>query len=181
MSLLPQIRVGKDEGAKLRLRDAYAWHQQLWSAFPGRDGQRRGFLFRVDDQREDFRVLLLSPEAPVQQAWGAWDVKQVADGFLGHDQYLFQVRANPTIKRVVWAADGELKKNGRRTPIYEASALLAWMERKGNQSGFALLQCTPSPGIQSYFEKDRRRGKHVAVDFRGTLRVTDRAAFQKTF
>lgn len=181
MSYVSRVRVGKGEAARLHLSDPYVWHQQLWRAFPGKDGELRKFLFRIDDRREAFRVLVLSPEPPVVPDWGRWEVRKVAEGFLSHDQYIFQVRANPTIKHVVRDAAGERKKNGRRTGIYDSEKLRAWIGRKALQSGIEILDCSAGPPIHSYFVKERRRGKHIAVDFQGALRVKDRAAFEKTF
>jgi CRISPR system Cascade subunit CasE len=181
MSYLSQIRVGKGEAARLRLQDAYSWHQELWRAFPGKDGELRSFLFRVEDRHEVFQVLLLSPEAPVVPDWGSWEVKKVANSFLSHDHYLFQVRANPTIKRVVRDTAGERKKNGRRTGIYDPEGLQAWIRRKALQAGIEILDCSAGPPIHGYFVKEGRRGKHIAVDFQGTLRVRDRAVFENTF
>jgi CRISPR system Cascade subunit CasE len=181
MSYVSQIRVDKAEAARLRLRDSYAWHGKLWQAFPGRDGAPRTFLFRVDDRHDYFRVLLLSPGAPLHQAWGTWEIKAIGESFLAHERYRFQLRANPTVKRVVRGDEGNVKKNGRRTGIYDADGLRAWMERKAKQSGFELLQCGAGPAIPSFFVKDGRRGKQIAVDFEGALRVTDSAVFKGAF
>jgi len=181
MNFLSQIHVGKAEAARLRLHDSYAWHRRLWDAFPGRDGQRRPFLFRVDDKHDSFRVLLLSTEPPNAQPWGAWELAEVGATFLAHDRYLFQVRANPTVKRIVRQNGGSFKKNGRRTGIYATDALIDWMRRKGEQSGFEVVQCIASPPIHAYFVKQGRRGKHIGVDFQGVLRVTDQVAFRHVF
>ena len=181
MSYLSQIHVGKGEAAKLRLHDSYAWHRRLWLAFPGRDGEPRSFLFRVDDKHDAFRALLLSPEAPSPQGWGAWQVAEVGPSFLAHKHYLFQVRANPTVKRVVRDEGGGLKKNGRRTGIYDQEGLLSWLQRKAMQAGFEVLECSPGPPIHGYFVRGGRRGKHIGVDFQGVLLVTDRVAFERAF
>jgi CRISPR system Cascade subunit CasE len=181
MTFLSQIWVGKDEAASLRLRDAYAWHGQLWRAFPNRDGQDRPFLFRIDDKHEAFRILLLAPDRPTEQPWGRWERKDVKRGFLDHDRYLFQVRANPTVKRVVRDEAGERKKNGRRTGIYDHDGLRGWIERKAAQSGFELIECSIGPPMETRFVKSGQRGKHIAVDFQGVLRVTDRPVFQNAF
>ncbi len=181
MSYLSQIRVEKEEAANLRLHDPYAWHQQLWRAFPGRDAQPRDFLFRVDDRHDAFRVLLLSAERPGRASWGTWVVKEIAQTFLGHDRYLFQVRANPTIKRVIRDNAGGKKKNGRRTAIYDPAGLRSWIERKAQQSGFEVLQCAAGPAIRSYFNKGGRRGEHIAVDYQGVLQVLDRMSFERAF
>ncbi len=181
MSYLSRIQLGKAEAAKLLLRDSYAWHRRLWLTFPGQEGQRRSFLFRIDDRHDAFRVLLLSPGPPAPQAWGAWQVAEVKPDFLRHERYLFQVRANPTVKRVVHEGGGAFKRNGRRTGIYDREGLRSWMGRKAAQSGFALLECDPGPPMHGSFVKDGRGGKHTGVDFRGALRVTDSAAFERAF
>lgn len=181
MSYLSQIYIGKAEAARLRLADSYAWHQQLWRAFPGNDSEPRSFLFRVDDKHSAFRVLMLSGLEPSEQSWGAWEVRVVSDSFLAHSRYIFQVRANPTVKRAVFDNRGAFKKNGRRTGIFNAEELRSWIDRKARQSGFDLIECTAGPAINSFFVKDGRRGKHVAVDFQGVLTVNDYSAFQKAF
>lgn len=181
MSYLSRVTLDKGEAAKLLLRDSYSWHQRLWQAFPQSDGEPRHFLFRVDDQHETFRVLLLSAERPVAPAWGTWETKRIADRFLSRERYLFQVRVNPTIKRVIRDAAGERKKNGRRTGIYDPEELRAWLRRKGPQVGIEILDCSASAATHSYFIKEGKRGKHIAVDFQGLLKVNDRAAFEKTF
>jgi CRISPR system Cascade subunit CasE len=181
MSYLSRVRVDKGEAARLRLGDTYAWHQQLWRVFPREDGAPRDFLFRLDDRRGTFRVLVLSPEPPTVPDWGSWEVKAVADSFLSHDRYAFQIRANPTIKRVVRDAAGGRKKNGRRTGIYDPQELNAWIRQKALQSGIEIIDCSAGPAIHGYFVKKGQRGKHIAVDFQGLLRVADRAAFEEAF
>jgi CRISPR system Cascade subunit CasE len=181
MTWLSQIHVGKDEAARLRLNDTYAWHQRLWQVFSDTGEQERSFLFRIDDRHHRFRVLLLSPGAPSEQGWGTWQSKEVAPSFLQHDCYYFQLRANPTVKRVTRGDNGERKKNGRRTAIYDAGGLRDWIERKAIQSGFELLSFTSDPPIPYFFVKKGHRGKHIAVDFKGSLRVTNQERFERAF
>jgi CRISPR system Cascade subunit CasE len=178
---LSQVHIGKGEAVRAGLRDGYAWHKALWAAFPDRDGEARRFLFRVDDGRDSFRVLLLSPERPVVPEWGSWQTKLVREGFLEHDRYLFQLRANPTIKRIVRDEAGERQRNGPRTAIYDAEGLTSWLERKAGQSGFAVLESVAGPPLSSFFVKDGKRGKHVGVDFTGLLEVVDTGAFTRAF
>jgi hypothetical protein len=48
-------------------RNVYGWHEAIWNVFPGRDEDKRldlGFLFRVDDRRQEFRVHVLSAVHP---------------------------------------------------------------------------------------------------------------------
>jgi len=181
MKILSQVWIGKDEAAKKGFSDSYAWHQAIWTAFPGQDGEPRTFLFRVDDKQDSFRLLILSQLEPEPPGWGAWERKQIAPTFLEYEQYRFQVRVNPTIKRVVRTDSGIREKNGRRVGIYKHDALLAWMERKAQNAGFELLECMIGPAITSYFFKNGKRGKHVSVDFSGLLKVTDKNRFKRAF
>ena len=58
---LTQLHVAYDQAVRLlRIRDSYDWHQHLWQAFPGRDGEARDFLVRIDEKEETYRVLILS-------------------------------------------------------------------------------------------------------------------------
>jgi len=174
MSYLSLIHVGKSEAARLRLSDAYAWHQRLWETFPGQDGQPRNFLFRVEDRHDAFRIYLLSPGAPQTPDWGHWQTKAIAPSFLDHDRYCFHLRANPTMRR---------DTDHRRLGIFDESRLHSWFRRKAAEHGFeappqALTIGAPTEEI---FVRSGRRGKHVAVDFAGVLMVRDRARFRDTY
>ena len=171
---LSRITLGKSQAAQLNLSDAYAWHQKLWEAFPGHDGERREFLFRVDDAGRDFRVFLLSTPEPAPPSWGYWEPKKVAESFLAHDGYRFQLRANPTMRR---------SSDRRRLAIYSENGLRDWIQRKARQHGFQLQGETLLVGapIDEFFVKKGRGGKHVSVDFQGALAVTDRDAFRDAF
>ncbi len=174
MIWLAQALVPKREAAARKLRDSYAWHQAIWTAFPGRDGQPREFLFRLDDRGPAFRLLVLSAQRPTPPQWGRWQVKSVADSFLEHDRYRFQLKANPTMRR---------REDRRRIALYDEAKLREWMRRKAEQAGFRIADDSLVVGapMDETFVRDHRRGKHVAVDFQGLLRVTDRERFQHAF
>ena len=174
MSHLSQAFVPFAAAADARLTDGYAWHQAIWQAFPGRADDARDFLFRVDRRKEGFRVLLLSAYAPEATDVLAWQTKAVGPSFLTHDFYRFQLKANPTMRR---SADK------RRLAIYDETRLRDWIKRKASTGGFALVDDLLDIGapVDESFVKDGRRGKHVAVDFAGVLRVTDRSRFTTSF
>ena len=174
MNYLTRISLGRSQAASMRLADAYAWHQKLWEAFPDRDGEKRNFLFRIDDAGQDFRVLLLSGITPTPPQWGHWSTKSVAESFLQHPNYRFQIRANPTMRR---------SKDGKRLGIYQENRLREWICRKAQINGFAILEESLTVGapIDEFFRKNGKRGQHVSVDFRGLLSVTEYSAFAKAF
>jgi CRISPR system Cascade subunit CasE len=179
MNWLTRVRVSTIEAAKMRLSDNYAWHQTLWRAFPGRDGERRDFLTRVDRRDQFFEALILSPNEPTQQTWGRWEPKPVAPSFLEHSRYRFALRANPTVKRV--DKTGKRWKNGYRTAICDLEELKTWLKTKGESGGFAIEAVDCDPPVREPFFRKNSRGTHVRVDFRGVLAVTNHKRFQEVF
>jgi CRISPR system Cascade subunit CasE len=174
VNTLTQITVNKTVAAHKCLSDAYAWHKALWEAFPDRPDDNRDFLFRTDDQRSEFRVLLLSPYKPTPQTWGQWESKPISEDFLTHSHYAFQLKVNPTKRRC---------EDRRRLGIYNVTELKDWMTRKAQQFGFSLIEESLSIGspMDETFLKNHHRGKHVSVDFTGHLTVTDPIAFKTGF
>jgi len=171
---LTLIQLHKRDAANKQLRDNYTWHQALWEAFPGRPDDNRDFLFRVDDKHPWFRVFLLSAIRPVPQSWGHWQTKQVAETFLNRRQYAFQLKANPTMRRC---------HDRRRVGICTEAGLRQWMLRKAEQHGFALDTESLVIGapIEEIFTRGQQLGKHISVDFKGYLTVTDRNSFKAAF
>lgn len=184
MSYLTQALLDLDMAERMKLCDVYDWHQLVWQAFPGRDGQKRDFLTRLDRRERDgvFRLLILSPCPPIRpNPWPAgddeaWRTREIGPGFLTHEHYRFQLRANPT-KR-----DNSTRK---RVPLRTDDALRVWLERKAAAAGFAV-----DPGSLRIMQEGRewfrieargRSGFHHAVEFEGILSVTDRKAFGEAF
>lgn len=188
MTYLTQVTLDFATAARLRLRDCYDWHQAVWKAFPGRDGERRDFLTRLDRRREGFRLLIVSPVQPVRPDWcpeqeESWKSKPIPETYFTRSQYAFQLSANPTKKVAKEQPDGSLSKNGRRVPLRKREELVGWINRKGEQGGFAVDESTLrtfSRG-REYFEKQGRHGLHSAVEFQGLLEVNDPTKFHHTF
>jgi CRISPR system Cascade subunit CasE len=188
MTYLTQVTLDFATAAKLRLRDSYDWHQAVWKAFPGRDREPRGFLTRLDQRREGFRLLMVSPVEPTRPDWcptapDSWKTKAIPETYFTRCRYAFQLCANPTKKVVKLDADGSPTKNGKRVPLRQREELVAWLKRKGEQGGFTADEATLrtfSRG-REYFEKNGQRGLHSAAEFQGVLTVTDPAKFHETF
>jgi CRISPR system Cascade subunit CasE len=188
MTYITQVTIDFATAAKLGLRDSYRWHQAAWKAFPGRDDKQRDFLTRLDQDRDGFRLLLVSLVQPVRPEWcppdsESWKSKAIPDTYFTRGRYAFQLCANPTKKVCKELPDGTLTKNGRRVPISKREDLLEWINRKAAQGGFALDEDTLrtfSRG-REYFQKKGQAGLHSAVEFKGILTVTDTAKFHPTF
>ena len=187
MSYLTQILVPYELAVRqLRIRDSYDWHQRVWQAFQGRDGEKRDFLTRIDEVDEAYRVLILSPTAPQKPDWCPTDCfqsKEMPPDFFQHGSYRFSLLANPTKKETKPGPDGRKIRTGRRIGLYKPEELLAWMQRKAEAGGFAVEgepRIIPKPRSYFHQSKTKMNGVHHAVEFQGVLRVTDAAQFETT-
>jgi CRISPR system Cascade subunit CasE len=182
---LTQILVAYEDAVRLlRIRDTYDWHQRVWQAFGGRDGQARDFLIRVDRKEEAYRVLMLSRSVPTKPDWCPTDcfgTKEIPDGFFAHPRYRFSLLANPTKKLRVDNADGSRKKNGRRVPLVKREDLVAWLQRKAAAGGFTTdpdsLRTIPR-GREYFHQAGAVHGTHAAIEFQGELTVADPGQFR---
>jgi len=183
---LTQILVSYEDAIRLlRIRDTYDWHQRIWQAFGGRDGQSRDFLIRVDRKEEAFRVLMLSRSVPAKPDWcptHCFGTKEIPDSFFAHSRYRFSLLANPT-KKIRSNKDGQRTKNGRRVPLTQREELVGWLERKAEAGGFRVDvdQVRAIPRGREFFHKDGiSHGTHAAVEFQGELTVTEVGQFRST-
>lgn len=187
MSYLTQILVPYETAVRhLKIRDSYDWHQRVWQAFKGRDGEKRDFLSRVDEMDEAYRLLIVSPTEPTKPDWCPTDcfqTKVIPEDYLAAGTFRFSLLVNPT-RKVRSDAAGNRTKNGRRLPLTKREDLLVWMQRKAEAGGFDIgdvesLRTIPKP--RSYFQKAGMSGVHFAVEFQGVLTVTDAKLFCCTF
>lgn len=194
MSWLTQICLDHATVARRKLLDNHDWHRVAWQCFPGRPSDGRDFLTRVDESPQGFRLLIVSPQSPTRPDWcleHGWKSSEIPAKYFDCSRYAFQLRANPTKKVIdlnkqkIVGNDGRINrnKNARRIPLRDPSDLAAWFQRKATAGGFAIEADTLRiiPEGQDHFNKAHQRGVHASVEFRGTLRVTDPDAFQRTF
>ncbi len=188
MSYLTQILVPYELAVRqLRIRDSYDWHQRVWQAFKQRDGEKRDFLSRLDEMDDAYRLLILSPTEPQKPEWCPSDCfhsKPIPEDYFSHERYRFSLLANPTKKLVNVDEHGKARSTGKRVALTKREDLIRWMQRKAQTGGFDIgdpeaLRTAPKP--RSYFEKKGMHGVHYAVEFQGTLMITDSALFRATF
>ncbi len=183
---LTQILVPYEDAVRLlKIRDSYDWHQRVWQAFGGRDGEVRDFLIRVDRKEEAYRVLILSRSVPKKPDWcptACFGTKTIPDDYFQHARYRFSLLANPTRKLRAENPDGTRKKNGRRAPIVQRAELIAWLQRKAEAGGFSVEvdSLRTIPRGREFFHKPGANGTHTAVEFQGELTVRDAAQFRAT-
>lgn len=206
MSWLLLIEMGVEEVACLKIRDSYGWHQKLWECFPDIPEEKRSFLTRIDVLDGSVRAWLLSERKPARPVWcsdNLFSLREVAPSFLSHRYYAFDLRANPT-KAIVqrnsdgspkfklnfddsykFREDGKPKRvSGKRIPIVQKEELRSWIDKKGSEAGFRIIEDSHfeiGPPIEYHFEKRDITGYHSGVQFRGILEVTDSVEFAQAY
>jgi CRISPR system Cascade subunit CasE len=186
MTYLTQAIISHNVAAMRGLRDSYDWHQAVWKAFPGHDGEHRDFLTRLDERDEGFRLLIVSRDKPACPEWcpeETWQTKPIPETYFGKRRYAFQLLANPTRKVTKLGPDGQPTKNGKRVPLRTREEYVAWMDRKAEQGGFVVdseALRTIQQGRDT-FQKKGAHGTHTAVEFQGVLSVSDPTQFHDVF
>lgn len=206
MKWLTRLEIDSETARREKVFDSYAWHKKLWECFPGRSSAKRDFMTRIDSLEKGFRAWILSAQKPTCPVWYAgeeFSTKQISSSFLSHRYYVFDFKANPVRAVVQYDENGQplkqangRRKRGKRVPLVDQNDLREWLVRKGNircrdqetgqdvPGGFRLVEGRPleiSPMMESYFRKQDQSAYHSGVQFRGTLEVTDRDAFTRTY
>lgn len=206
MNWLTRLDVDAEIAHKERILDNYAWHRKLWDCFPDLPDAQRDFLTRIDPLEGEYRLWVLSCTKPVCPRWcpsDGFSVRQIAESFLSHRHYAFDLKANP-VKAVV-ERDGNGKplllpngkrKRGKRVPLVKQDELREWLIRKGTvrcrdpksgediPGGFRIVEERPleiSAMVENYFRKKEHSAYHGGVQFRGILEVTDQERFMQTY
>lgn len=184
------------------LADCYAMHQRILSAFPdgltsGHAREELGVLYRIEQSTGRTLALVQSRPAP--------DWSHLPDGYLmalaavkridpfnatlgAGTSLLFRLRANPT-RRISERNTNQAERwRGKRVDLRREEEQIAWLARRGERSGFALLTVRARPEIsdvrvaQSLATRGYKpAGGQLAfgsVVFEGRLRVTDADAFR---
>ncbi len=196
--------------------DVNALHQHVLAAFPSgapSDAPRRAFgvLFRLDRTREGSLLLLIqSTEKPDLNGFArdGWLAPAELDGVsenpavkavdlsgLSAGQVLrFRLRANPTKKVDTKSGPDGRRRNGRRVVLTSEAERRAWLDRKGLQHGFRILDAAQAGrGVAELIDVSEGRATGYRLEapeghrtmtfgsalFDGRLQVTDAALFRE--
>jgi CRISPR system Cascade subunit CasE len=201
------------------LGDVHALHRLIMSGFPPATSSTPraefGVLFRVEPAPpgEPVSILVQSeveprwPPTAGQEVRGPKSLAALLAGVSAGRRYRFRLRANPTRRVHVRAADGADPQRGRARPehanaigkrvaIHGDELRLQWLARQGEQHGFRLVRAAlasadlPAAAIlgkehAEYWLGNRRAGQEVhriTVDtalFEGVLEVADPDRFRE--
>lgn len=167
------------------LANPYELHRTLLRAFPETLPAGERILFRLDTaDRTGIPTLLLQSHTRPDWAWlgdpGARDyllqapeTKSFELALAPGQRLAFRLRANPTAKH--WREEGGESK-AKRDPLMREEEQRAWLERKGEASGFRVLHLTIADEgtLRGRTAGDTRHALHFrAVRFEGILEVLD--------
>ena len=194
----------RNRAVQTDLSDCHAMHRRLLLAFPNLGGlpdarDHFGVLYRVESGDGAAAVLIQSNLEP--------DWSRIPDGYLRDShpavkridplyaaiaegqRLLFRLRANPTRRIRDRDTTQEERWRGKRVEIRREEDQLAWLRRKGEQSGFAPLAIRAQQSIADVRATgigDHVIGRHnssrltfASVTFEGRLRVTNPEAFRQ--
>ena len=198
---------GHNRRVRLDLADCRALHQRMLSAFPDDPAiasarEQFGVLYRVEPQASGARVLVQSRQRPDWSRLPAGylrvppadpkPVDQLYADIAAGQELLFRLRANPTRRIGSHNTEQAEQWRGKRVELRREPDQLAWLRRKGADSGFALVAVrthtgAADPDVADLRTRDsaarvtsRRTDRQLtfaSVVFEGRLRVTDTAAF----
>jgi CRISPR system Cascade subunit CasE len=188
-------RLQLSPGSRILVRDlgdVVRMHNRVMSAFPhscaGNARAELGVLWRVD--QPSGRPPTIFVQSAVEGDWNrlpqGWasrvETKGLDDffaGFAGGMRLRFRLRANATRRIETKSDPGGPRRNGRRVPLRDPEAAVAWLSRHGTDSGFQLVKGDVVPMATASAEapiSGRRQGSIVTVEatlFEGLLAVTD--------
>jgi len=206
MSWLARLDIDVEAAYAAGILGNYDWHKRLWECYPDAAEAKRDFLTRIDHLERSFRIWIMGKRKPLRPQWcsaAGFAVKEIAPSFFNHRHYVFDLRANPVKAVLQRGPQGEpllgpkgKRKRGKRVPLVRPEDLRAWLTRKGEVrrrdeatgrdvgGGFRVMDERPleiTRAVQTYFSKNGKEAYHSAVQFRGTLEVTDRARFVESY
>lgn len=196
-----------DRLVRAALGDPQRMHRLVMSAFPSVEGPARaslGVLHRVEaDARGGCTVYVQSKDSPsweqlpssvfLSTAENAVAVRDLAGDLEARrvgDVLVFRLLANVTRRIDTKTREDGVRRHGKRVPLRNHEARVAWLQRKALTSGFELVEgWSGAPELRvtehapihgSRADSDEvRRITFEGVTFEGLLRITDLAPFRQ--
>lgn len=185
------------------LADCHDMHQRILSAFPDESTVERarksfGVLYRVDQSRDSLQVLVQSEREPdwsrlptgyVNQPPTVKRIDPLYEQVRRDMELHFLLRANPTRRISDRNTTQDERWRGKRVELRREEDQQAWLRRKGEDAGFALVGVRTRPEVDDArvaahavahgFRRETRQLTFGSVLFEGRLRVTDADRFRR--
>lgn len=148
-------------------RNPYEIHRHLWRLFPNMPEDKRSFLYRVSNGKdnEPLRILMQSLYEPAAagNVKGCVILRKKAFNpvLKEKDRLHFILCANPT---------KQLLKERCRVPLIDEDQLIDWLRKKlENAASLENAEIVESRNL--YFRKEGKAGKIVTVSFGGLISI----------
>lgn len=157
------------------LFDSYRCKQEIYKSFQAKN--KRPFLFDIKEQKERVVILVLSYDAPKVGSFGVWETKQLPASFYDGGRYIFEVTANPTVKRVLHDERGNRKRQGKREGLLP-SEYEKWIQKKMEGIGCSVSSLRIEGLGKRVCSHKGRLSTHDVARFSGILEVQDADKFR---
>jgi CRISPR system Cascade subunit CasE len=165
------------------LQDCQIMHRSVQRLFHS-SRKDSGVLYRLNEQNLD--VYILSAIKPDKKDMpdgmsfcGIRDLALLENAFAMGQCYRFDLLASPCKKQ-----EKEGQKNSQRRFLRTPEEREAWLQRKGQQYGFELLQVREEQQVTIHGSHDADHGGKMngqAVQFQGVLSIQDKDLFRKAW
>lgn len=182
---LSKWTISQDTILKKNMLDAYCVHQRVYDLFPG--CRKREFLYhagKFDIRSRNISILILSEKKPSSPGYGILEVKEIPDGYLDHENYVFTCRIHPVIRTAT-----------QTRSLYDEESIAKWFESRGESWGIEFnagsIQVIGKDSLRMVRGKTIKEGNETKkewedisidyVDVSGILRVTNKELFSSAF
>lgn len=170
---LSRITLSRKNFRDWKITDEYSLHRLVYSLF-GTEARDR-FLYVDKGVEAGFHTLLVLSKLPPQEYPDiSVDTREVAESFLEHHAYAFEILLNP-VRRI--------HQTRKREPILGQLPLLQWFLEQAEKHGFspdAARLMVKVRSAQQFQSKESNQTRHRVL-FTGVLKVTDRELFIQAF
>jgi len=185
------LHLSRADVKALKITDAYSLHIAIYKLFEDvrstEDKQKSipsGILYA--DKGGDFHrriILILSNRQPNLPEHGELSIKRIADSFLCHENYRFEVVVNPTKRERLERSDTGEKISGKIIAIRKREDIATWFIERSPQWGFNVSpEHLEVRDIQvKQFEKSGQSITQGQAHLFGRLTVTDKETFKRSF
>ncbi|MDO9105268.1 MAG: type I-E CRISPR-associated protein Cas6/Cse3/CasE [Methylovulum sp.] len=191
MMIASVLHLTRSDVKALNITDAYSLHRIVYDLFDDiRNNEEKqksvpsGILYA--DKGGDVhgrKILMLSNRAPNPPEHGELCIKKIADSFLDHPHYRFEVVVNPSKRAKLNRNETGKKVSGKIVALRKREDIATWFIEKAPQWGFSVtpehLEIVNIAVKQ--FEKSGQTITQGQAQLIGRLTVTDKAKFVQSF
>jgi len=159
------------------MKNSYEHHRYIWKALSdGNDTDGRQFIFSFNKERNEFIVLAAKKYC---DSYSNSDVrvemKEINDSFFSYNQYHFKLKVN--IVKTIRVDE----KRRKREALIKVDHVKTWLKNHEEKFGFSFSDIEIIDYNMIKYNKKGQKGMHIVQNIKGTIAVTNKEQFIKTF